>query len=147
MKDVNVGSVMGNGNVVTYKYTKEKHTHHLENTNVDSISLGISSKLYEQLCAKLLDCSQFDSHATLQAVFVDNRLIRWQSQIREANNKEDRVKLNIATLFKLYNETEQNALILLLQVLSEQTNPQIIHHHQLVELATQLEAELKTLAK
>lgn len=107
--------------------------------------MGISPNLLEQLRRVLLECGPIDEDSTLRAIFVDKRLSPWKDRLPEANDRTKRVNSIINFLLNEYNEAKNNALVLLLQVLSEGLEPEDNCHHRLAILATALEHEIKSL--
>ncbi|HOU15703.1 MAG TPA: hypothetical protein PKZ84_21575 [Anaerolineae bacterium] len=108
---------------------------------------GIPPALYSRLRAALQTCGAFDSDAALRAIFVDARLSPWQSQIPEADSVFARIQRTIAFLFAHTADASgypENALVLLLHVLSEQTEYGDANQRRLLELAEELAVLTKT---
>jgi hypothetical protein len=100
---------------------------------------GVSPSLYARLSDTLLRCAPVDSHKDLQAIFVDARLSSWGARVTEADNRESRVRSLIELLHDQYSDAGENALVLLLRVLSDQTPSGDACHRELAELAHALE--------
>lgn len=84
---------------------------------------GIPPQLYRELQEVLLKCAAFDSNGSLRNLFVDSRLSPWQYQVSDADNAFTRVQSAISTLYGKFNTQGQNALVLLLHVLRDNTPP------------------------
>ncbi|MFN2283254.1 MAG: hypothetical protein ACK2UQ_02465, partial [Anaerolineae bacterium] len=104
---------------------------------------GIPPALYSRLRAALRTCGAFGSDAALRAVFTDARLAPWQSQIPEADSVFARIQRTIAFLFAQTSDASghsENALMLLLNALSEQKEHGDANQRRLRELAEELSA-------
>jgi hypothetical protein len=77
--------------------------------------------LYERLKLLLTQCDAFASDRALRALFVDPRLYEWQADLPYTRSRERRVVQTIHYLHGQYNVEHENGLVLLLQVLGEQT--------------------------
>jgi len=111
---------------------------------------GIPPALYSRLRAALQTSGAFDSDTALRAIFVDARLSPWQSQIPEADSVFSRIQRTIAFLFAHTADASghlENALVLLLHVLSEQTEYGDANQRRLFELAEELAILTKTPAE
>lgn len=97
--------------------------------------LGISPNLYSLLRTALLDCGPFATEHELKAIFVDERLSPWRNRLPQANNITLRVEITIEFLHNKYNDAGENALVLLLDVLSKRSDPEEACHSHLVGLA------------
>lgn len=105
---------------------------------------NISIKSKNRLRTVFLNCDPFISHNQLKALFVDNRIVLWRDQLPEMPNLASRVDATIEYLSRLHNQAyDENGLVLFLQVLCEQFDPQDARHHELNQLIT----ELQTLSK
>ncbi|MBN2391701.1 MAG: hypothetical protein JXR84_13330 [Anaerolineae bacterium] len=82
---------------------------------------GIPSDIYNSLRKALLRQNIFSDDNSLKAVFVTNRIKLWQSGLPNATSPEDRVKKTIAYLCERFNNNGDNALVLFLTDLAEQT--------------------------
>ena len=81
---------------------------------------GIPSDLHQQIRAVLLDCGPFDDNNQIRALFADARISPWRFSLPNRENIITRVEANIAFLAGKYRADDgQNALVLLLRVLSE----------------------------
>ncbi len=69
----------------------------------------------------MLRCPAFDSDRALRALFVDARLAPWHDALPEADSRAARVQAVIDRLSQATNPVGDNALELLLRVLSENT--------------------------
>jgi len=109
-------------------------------TNLGINRSGIPSGLLNQIKYVLTRCEPFSSDRDLRAVFVDERLSRWQTALPEARSVDERVKSTIDYLNDKFH-SQQNALVLLLQTLSDSFHTYDNLHQRLRSLA----AELSTL--
>ncbi|HOU13056.1 MAG TPA: SUMF1/EgtB/PvdO family nonheme iron enzyme [Anaerolineae bacterium] len=82
---------------------------------------GIPSDLYQRLQAALLRCPAFESDRALRALFVDEHLAPWHDALPEADSRVARVQAAIDRLSQATHANGDNALELLLRVLSENT--------------------------
>ena len=112
--------------------------------NLGEESSGVPSNLYGRLRAVLLDCGPFNTDRELSEIFVDDRLNTWKDRLPEADSRNGRVASVIKFLYYKYNDVEENALVLLLHVLSEITDPGDACHQHLADLACELEREVKS---
>jgi len=101
---------------------------------------GIPPNMHKQLREALLDCGPFGDDNQLRAVFAHPKLRPWRHSVPQASNPADRVDATIAFLVeKRRADTKENALVLLLQVLSERFDPADECHPRLAKLAENLE--------
>lgn len=110
-----------------------------ETKSPDGNTLNISPSTYQRLRTTLLTCNIIDSNRELLSVFVDSRISVWHHQIPQSDNSDSRVRTVIDFLSKQCNSKGENALILFLHVLAEQTNPDNAIHRQLLELVDEIE--------
>ncbi len=95
----------------------------------------ISADLIQRLRDVLTRCSALDSDRALRAVFVDERLALWINRVPENTpDRATRVALLIVAFCDKTNAQGDNALILLLRVLAEQTPPDDALHNDLNQL-------------
>lgn len=104
----------------------------------------IPPELFNRLYQVLSNCGPFVNDSTLRVVFSDARISSWRNKLPQANNPDERIKLTLDFLRTRYNTTQENALVLFLQVLSEQTDPGDACHHNLSELAVELEQRISS---
>lgn len=101
---------------------------------------GIPPSLYLQLRQALLDCGPLDTDSRLRAVFTDERLNPWRDSVPQGNNPVERAEAVIDFMHtRRRSDSGQNALVLLLQVLSQRINPADACHKRLAELADELQ--------
>lgn len=108
----------------------------------------ISRASYHRLQQTLLDCGDFETDDQLQAIFIDTRINLWAVKLPTSNNRADRVRRTITYLWSRKRvDTDENALVLLLRVLSERHHPTTSCHHNIlgwaeaVERATAIQSE------
>ncbi len=101
---------------------------------------GIPGDLYGRVQAALLRCGPFDSDRTLRPLFVDARLSAWRDLLPEAGNRVERVRAVIDALSTRANPNGDNALVLLLRVLAENTPLGDACREQLAALAEEVAA-------
>ena len=65
---------------------------------------------------------EFGDQAALKSLFVDSRIIPWRDRLPSADDTQGRVRAAIDFLYEQRNAAGENALLLFLQVLSEQFN-------------------------
>lgn len=101
---------------------------------------GIPGDLFGRVQAALLHCGPFDSDRTLRSLFVDARLSAWRDLLPEASSRVERARAIIDTLSERANPNGENALVLLLHVIAENTPPGDACREQLVALAAEVAA-------
>jgi hypothetical protein len=107
------------------------------------ITAGIPPTMYSQLREALLDCGPFGNDSQLRSVFAHAKLRPWRHSVPQAANAADRVDAVIAFLVeKQRADTKENALVLLLRVLSERLDPADECHPRLARSADELELVL-----
>ncbi len=99
---------------------------------------AIPADILSRLCQALLRCGPFATDDMLRAVFADARLNAWYQHLPQAHNPDERIRLAVDFLRNRYNAAEENALVLFLRVLSEQTSPNDACHQTLAQLADEL---------
>jgi len=104
---------------------------------------GIHPNIYKRLRTTLLNCGPFASDSELKAAFIDARINPWRDRLPQAGNPASRVKATVDFLYNQYSETQENALVLLLRVLSDQSHSGDACHLELAELASELESAIK----
>jgi hypothetical protein len=105
---------------------------------------GIPPDLNNRIQVALLDCGPFSSDDAIRAVFVDNRLSPWRNSLPQANNPNSRVQAIVEFLYDRFSQAGENAVVSLLRVLSERTDPGDACHQRLADLADKLEHELRS---
>ncbi|GAB1544623.1 hypothetical protein NUACC21_72990 [Scytonema sp. NUACC21] len=102
---------------------------------------GIPPELLRQLRDVLLDCEQFESDRKLRSVFNSYEPLRpWRSSVPQADSLTSRVDAVIGYLVdKRRGDTQENALVLLLHLLSNLIDKEDERHQQLADLAVELE--------
>ncbi len=70
---------------------------------------------------------------------MDKRISPWRDTLPSAASPVDQVDAIVEFLCDKYNEARENALVLLLRVLSDRTDPGDVCHRQLAALANELE--------
>lgn len=105
---------------------------------------SIPSKLYQDLQTVLLRCGPFQSDHTLRPLFIDSRISAWRDDLPSATSTSKRVQAVIEYLWPQSNASGENALVLLLQVLRDQTSRGDACYGQLDALAVELETVLGT---
>lgn len=108
---------------------------HVMITFAAKLSEGIPSSLYNELRTTLLNCGPFSTDSNIKRVFVDERLSPWRNRLPQANNPVERVESIIDLLHDQHNSMKENALFLLICVLSERLDPGDDCHHRLARLA------------
>lgn len=108
-------------------------------SNMSNSSVNINSKLR----TTLRRCSEFDADDKLLTIFADSRVKQWRDLVPRANTPKDRVQAVIATFQDRYTSSRENALFLLLHVLADNYEPEDMLHHELREMASELEVSLQ----
>lgn len=95
---------------------------------------GMDPHLHKRLKSTLLQSGWFEDDRDLRSVFVDARISPWRDGLPHASSPAMRVNLVISFLCDQYNAAEENALLLLLQVLRDQTSPDDARYQELTAL-------------
>jgi len=104
---------------------------------------NISPELYRRIREALLNSSFFHDPRTLRPLFADSRISIWRNSLPLVNSPSQQVQAIISFLANsTRSDTNENALVLLLQVLAEQLAPDDYLHHELNQLADELEQNL-----
>lgn len=104
---------------------------------------GIPLDLLRRLRKALLECEQFESDRKLRSVFAYEPLSPWRNSLPNADNLASRVDFVIDFLGKKRRgDTKENALVLLVGVLSNLIDEEDELHQHLTELADELENAL-----
>lgn len=100
----------------------------------------LTPELRREIRKALLDCDLFSSHQQLNAIFIDPRIKAWQNRLPIQNqNIQDLVNSVIELLAdKQSTGSQENALVLFLEVLADEVDPGDICHQQLEILAEKL---------
>lgn len=104
--------------------------------------LGLPSRLKSELTNVLNRCPQFESQQALQSLFVDSRIAPWKNRLPEGNDVGGRVELLISRLHQQYNRQNENALLLFLEVLRDNTHAEDGLHGALTQLVEQVRGEV-----
>lgn len=106
--------------------------------------VGIPPQLLNRLRPALLECEQFESDRKLRSVFNSYEPLRpWRSSLPQADTLSGRVDAVIGFLVdKRRGDTQENALVLLLHLLSNSIDKEDERHQQLADLAVELENAL-----
>lgn len=99
---------------------------------------SLAPDLYLRLQTTLLKCGPFTTDHELGALFVDTRIIPWRNQLPQAVTPANRVRAVIDALYYQYSTSRENALVLLLRVLSDQAHIEDACRQQLAQLADEL---------
>jgi len=100
--------------------------------------LGISPGIYHRICDALLRCGSFRSDSELTGIFVDERVFPWRNKLPQAGDLNSRVTTIVSFLYDQYNERDENAMILLLNVLRDKCMPGDACRRELEEVAKDL---------
>ena len=104
---------------------------------------AIPYELIQRLYETLLRCGPFDSDHTLRPLFVDARLSAWRDLLPEASSRVERARAIVDALSERENPSGENALVLLLNVLAENTPSGDACRGQLAALAKEVAAALR----
>ncbi|MCA9994165.1 MAG: SUMF1/EgtB/PvdO family nonheme iron enzyme [Anaerolineales bacterium] len=115
---------------------------------VDAVSAqvvtdSISPAVYQKLRQTLSKCEAFESNASLRSKFVQAAINPWFNRVPAADSVIGRVEGVIRLLHDKYREdTEQNALVLFVQILAEQHDPAEAIRDELLQVVHELANEL-----
>ncbi|MBN2004573.1 MAG: sigma-54-dependent Fis family transcriptional regulator [Anaerolineae bacterium] len=101
---------------------------------------SLAPDLNGRLQETLIGCGPFDSDQELRTLFVDTRIAPWREQLPQASTPIGRARAIIDFLHNQFNSRQENALVLLLRVLCDQTKAENACHRQLAQLAEELAA-------
>ncbi len=102
---------------------------------------GIPSELLPSLRKALRACPEFQDMPRLKSVFEDGRLKRWKEDLPEGNSLLWRVNLTISYLIEeRTGKRGENALVILLNILSNRRPEDDGLHYTLADLASKLSA-------
>jgi len=105
---------------------------------------GIPPDLHQQIRTILLDCGPFDDNSQIRDLFTDARISPWRFSLPSRDNIIARVEAFIAFLAGKHRADDgQNALVLLLRVLSERLDEGTDCPHRLTAVADNLAATLE----
>ena len=104
---------------------------------------GIPPQLHQQIRTVLLECGPFDDNSQIRDLFTDGRISPWRFSLPSRDNVIARVEAYIAFLAgKRRADDGQNALVLLLRVLSERLDEGSDCPHRLTAVADELATAL-----
>ena len=95
-----------------------------ETAVLSTTNTGIPADLNKRLRDVLLSCGPFSSQQELQAIFVDARIHHWRNHLPEAGTIISRMERVVDFLWQQQNSSQENGLLLFLQVLSERLEPE-----------------------
>lgn len=104
---------------------------------------GIPPELHQPLQKILIKCHHFETDTTLQTVFANAFIHQWGDAVPEASNRRARVDLLIGYLNGKQNDKRENALVLFLHVLAEDTPPTDALHNELLQVAQAFEDSIQ----
>lgn len=101
---------------------------------------GLDPTLFKDIQETLLRCDHFQmNRVPLKAIFVDERISLWRDKIPIANDSQGLVQSIIDWLWnKTRSDTSENGLVLLLQVLQDNVDPNDQLHDKLGGLINRL---------
>lgn len=102
----------------------------------------LPSELLSRLRRTLTSCEEFDTQATLQAVFAVNDLQPFQDGLPEASSKKSRAELLINYLRPKQTVNNRSALIIFLQELVHRYGQNDVRQTQLSELIQELQSQV-----
>jgi hypothetical protein len=104
---------------------------------------GIPPALHQQIRTILLECGPFDDNSQIRDLFADARISPWRFSLPSRDNVIARVEAFIAFMAGKHRADDgQNALVLLLLVLSERLDEGSDCPHRLTAVANDLAAAL-----
>jgi two-component system NtrC family response regulator len=106
-------------------------------------SAGLRPFVNASLIETLIACGPFTDDQALRALFVDARISPWRNQLSQSSTPISRVRMVIELLHDQYNDRQENALALFLQVLCDQTDSNTRCFGQLIQLADELKPRMK----
>jgi len=103
---------------------------------------GLSNELYNRCRTTLLKCSEFDSDASLRAVFVTNELRPFRSGLPEAASRNERVAKCLDYLLEQGIKDSRPVLPLFLVALRDRYHPGIALRDELEALVERIQGDL-----
>jgi hypothetical protein len=103
---------------------------------------GLPTDLLKRCHTVLLQCSEFDNHASLQAVFVGAELTAFRDRLPETGDRHERVIQTVSFLLSRYLKNNLPVFPVFLEVLRDQYDPQDAQYHDLEQLRSDVEGEL-----
>lgn len=100
--------------------------------------LRFSSELYKRCRATLLRCSEFNTQASLNAVFVTEELVPFQDRLPEAASKSERVERCLDFLRSQQLQDGRCGLLLFLEALRDRYDPHDMLHRELETVRTEI---------
>ena len=102
--------------------------------------VGSAANRLNQVRLILQECIEhFGSDDELRTLFADKRLRPWQFELPHSNSLNGRIDNTISYLSDKYNAAGENAIVLLLRVLSGKYHPDDSRPSRLIQLAAALE--------
>jgi V8-like Glu-specific endopeptidase len=103
----------------------QKELHYYGNNTLKSKMPGIPPEISPRLRQALSDCAQFQSHDRLFNFFDANEPLKpWRDDLPEVNNRADRAERVIGFLVhQKRSNTQENVLLILLNLLKDQIDP------------------------
>ena len=105
--------------------------------------LDYSTDIHTQIESTLRNCDEFNSDNELRVTMGDSRICQWKGSMPTANTPQNRVRGTIEFLRHKYNSSGENALVLLLLVLSDHYHVDDAIHRELRDLASGLKMVLE----
>lgn len=99
---------------------------------------GLSTELYNRCRSTMLKCSEFDTNASLRAVFVTDELRPFRGELPEADRKSGRVDTCLAYLMDKRLSDGRAVLPLFLAALRDRYQPGDALHDELGALAAEM---------
>ena len=103
---------------------------------------GLPPDLFRRVCDALLVSGTFVSAENLRSLFADARISPWRHRLPAANDEDSRVRQTVAFLFEQFGADrghgQTNALVQLLHVLGDHTDPADAQHRELKGLGVTL---------
>ena len=103
---------------------------------------GLPPDLFRRVCDALLVSGTFVSAENLRSLFADARISPWRHRLPAANDEDSRVRQTVAFLFEQFGADrghgQTNALVQLLYVLGDHTDPADAQHRELKGLGDTL---------
>lgn len=104
--------------------------------------MALSQGLYNRCRATLLQCDEFDSHSSLQAVFLTTELEMHQNRIPQVANRDNRVNQTIAYLVKQRLSDIRPVFPIFLAALHKRRDAGDALHSKLGQLCDETQQEL-----
>lgn len=109
--------------------------------------MSLSSTLSDKIRKTLIRCPQFQTHARLRALFINELIAPWRDEVQDAQSPSERVDLLVALLLDRKDTQGKSALVLFLRVLGEAQPQGDALHDEVLALVAELKTPLPSVPR